>query len=71
VPVASRSVFPDHELSQEAMKVRWDRLLALAREQGYALLIAHPHKETLVFLREHWLDLRSDARLVRVADIVN
>jgi hypothetical protein len=71
VPVASRSVFLDHELSQEAMKVQWDRLLALAREQGYALLIAHPHRETLVFLREHLRDLGSDARLVRVADIVS
>ena len=71
VPVASRSVFLDHELSQEAMKVQWDRLLALAREQGYAVVIAHPHRETLVFLKEHLGELRSEARLVRVADIVN
>jgi len=71
VPVASRSVFLDHELSQEAMKVQWDRLLALAREQGYAVVIAHPHRETLVFLKEHLRELRSEARLVRVADIVN
>jgi polysaccharide deacetylase 2 family uncharacterized protein YibQ len=71
VPVASRSVFLDHELSQEAMKVQWDRLLDMARQQGHAVAIAHPHKETLVFLREHLRDLRSEARFVRVADIVN
>jgi len=71
VPVASRSVFLDHELSQEAMKAQWNRLLALAREQGYAVVIAHPHRETLVFLKEHLGELRSEARLVRVADIVN
>jgi uncharacterized protein len=71
VPVASRSVFLDNELSQEAMKTQWDRVIAVAREQGFAVLIAHPHRETLVFLREHWQDLRSGARLVRVADIVN
>jgi polysaccharide deacetylase 2 family uncharacterized protein YibQ len=70
VPVASRSVFLDHELSQEAMKIQWDRLLAMARQYGHAVVIAHPHRETLVFLREHLRDLRSEARLVRVADIV-
>jgi hypothetical protein len=71
VPVASRGVFLDHELSQEAMKVQWDRLLAMALQQGHAVLIAHPHRETLVFLREHLRDLRSEVRLVRVADIVS
>ena len=71
VPVVSRSVFLDHELSQEAMKVQWDRLLALAREQGYGLVIAHPHKETLIFLREHLRALSSEVKLVRVADIVS
>jgi polysaccharide deacetylase 2 family uncharacterized protein YibQ len=70
VPVASRSVFLDHELSQEAMKVQWDRLLDLAGQHGQAVVIAHPHRETLVFLREHLRKLRSEARLVRVADIV-
>jgi uncharacterized protein len=71
VPMASRNVFLDHELSQEAMSAQWDRFLAMARQHGHALVIAHPHRETLVFLREHLQDLRSEARLVRVADIVN
>jgi hypothetical protein len=71
VPVANRSVFLDHELSQDAMKTQWNRIPALAKEQGYAVVIAHPHRETLVFLREHLKALRSDVRFVRVADIVN
>jgi len=71
VPVASRSVFLDNDLFQEAMKIQWDRLFSLAREQGVAVMIAHPHPETLFFLREHLPDLRSKARLVRVADIVS
>jgi len=71
VPVASRSVFLDHELSQEAMKVQWDRLLDMARQHGQAVVIAHPHRETLIFLKEHLQALRSQARLVRVADIVS
>ena len=70
VPVASRSVFLDHELSQEAMKVQGDRLLDMARLHGHAVMIAHPHRETVVFLREYLRDLRFEARLVRVADIV-
>jgi polysaccharide deacetylase 2 family uncharacterized protein YibQ len=71
VPVASRSVFLDHDLSLEAMKIQWDRIPGLAKEQGYAVVIAHPHRETLGFLKEHLKGLRSEARLVRVADIVN
>ena len=71
VPVASRSVFLDHDLSQEAMRAQWDRIPGLAREQGYAVAIAHPHRETLMFLKEHLQDLIDSARLVRVADIVS
>jgi hypothetical protein len=71
VPVASRSVFLDHELSQDAMKAQWERFLATAWEQGSAVAIAHPHRETLVFLRGHLQDLRDGLRLVRVADIVS
>jgi hypothetical protein len=71
VPVASRSVFLDHELSQEGMKVQWERLLVKAREQGYAVAIAHPHRETLAFLKEHLRELISEARLVRVSEIVS
>jgi hypothetical protein len=71
VPVASRSVFLDHDLSPEAMKVQWNRIPGLAKEQGYAVVIAHPHRETLSFLREHLRSLRSEVRLVRVADIVS
>jgi polysaccharide deacetylase 2 family uncharacterized protein YibQ len=71
VPVASRSVFLDNVLSEEAMIAQWDRLLMTARQQGYALVIAHPHRETMLFLRERLQDLRSQVRLVRVADIVN
>jgi polysaccharide deacetylase 2 family uncharacterized protein YibQ len=71
VPVASRSVFLDNVLSEEAMIAQWDRLLVTARQQGHALVIAHPHRETMLFLRERLQDLRSQVRLVRVADIVN
>jgi len=71
VPAVSRSVFLDHELSQEAMKVQWDRLLEMAGQHGQAVGIAHPHRETLAFLKEHLRELISEARLVRVADIVS
>jgi hypothetical protein len=71
VPVASRSVFLDHEPSQEAMKAQWERFHAMAREQGFAVVIAHAHWETVVFLKEHLQNLGSDVRLVRVADIVS
>jgi len=73
VPVASRSVFLlDHELvSGRHEGCQWNDLLAMSREQGYAVAIAHSASgQTLVFSEEHLRDLISEAALVRVSDIV-
>jgi hypothetical protein len=47
-----RDVFLDGELEPAAIRGQFYRLLEIAREQGAAVAIGHPHSETLAILRE-------------------
>ena len=50
VPSAARDVFLDAEGDAPSIAAEFDRLLALARERGVAIAIAHPHRATLDLL---------------------
>lgn len=50
IPAAERQVFLDGEATPEAIHVQFQRLLALARANGSAIAIGHPHPETLAAL---------------------
>lgn len=50
VPNLRRNVFLDNDPSPAAIAEQFERLLALARRQGGALAIGHPHAATLDFL---------------------
>lgn len=52
LPNARRHVFLDHEQSTEFMQEQWQRLLNLAQRNGKAIAIAHPHPETITFLKQ-------------------
>lgn len=45
--ILSRDIFIDNSLESGALNARLKEGVALAKERGYAILIAHPHKETL------------------------
>lgn len=47
-----RDVFLDHEQTPEFMQIQLERLIKKAKKNGRALAIAHPHKNTLIFLQE-------------------
>jgi uncharacterized protein len=47
-----RQVFLDHQPSFEYVSQQFDRLLDIARKDGFALAIGHPRKDTLAVLRE-------------------
>lgn len=51
VPAVRRDVFLDHDTSEAAIAGEVARLIRLARRQGHALAIAHPHPQTLAALR--------------------
>jgi len=50
VPTAARDVFLDAEIDAPSIAAELDRLLAIARERGAAIAIAHPHRATLELL---------------------
>jgi polysaccharide deacetylase 2 family uncharacterized protein YibQ len=70
VAAAERSVFLDNELTHEAMSFQLQRLLAIGRHSGKAVGIAHPHPETVRFLRKSLPLLKAEAEVVRVSEIV-
>ncbi|MEP2650461.1 MAG: divergent polysaccharide deacetylase family protein, partial [Paraglaciecola sp.] len=53
VPNTMRHVFLDHVVELEEIEIQFNRLIELAKKNGYAVGIAHPHPETLHFLQGH------------------
>jgi polysaccharide deacetylase 2 family uncharacterized protein YibQ len=71
VPNTERNVFLDNEPDPEAIRAEFRRLLDIARRQGFALGIAHPHTETLQVLREEINKLESQGvALITVARLI-
>lgn len=50
LPVARRNVFLDHDRNPAEIAYQFRRLVTLARRQGFAVGIGHPHPETLELL---------------------
>lgn len=75
IPSVRRHVFLDAEISHEGVRFQFTRLVAHAREHGYAVGIGHPLAETmdvledvLARLDEFGVDLVPVSDLVGVAD---
>jgi polysaccharide deacetylase 2 family uncharacterized protein YibQ len=70
VPTTRRDVFLDHDPSVKRMHYEFDRALGIARRKGQAVLIAHPHRNSLNLLDERLQALPGDISLVRVSALV-
>lgn len=71
VPSVSRDVFLDDTPTPEAVRREFQRLLGLARRNGSALGIGHPHPATLDLLEHELAQLsRHGVKLVPVARLV-
>jgi len=57
IPAARRDVFLDNDPAPEAIRLQFARLLKIARRQGYAIAIGHPHPTTLAVLAEELVRL--------------
>jgi hypothetical protein len=70
VPVATRNIFLDNEVSAAAVWVQLARLEAEARRAGFAVAIGHPHDGTIAALQA-WLPILSERgfRLVPISAI--
>ena len=68
---ASRDIFLDNHLSENALKTQMERLLSVARHKGSAIGIGHPHKETLDLLKKYQTTLNNKAEVVPVSNLVS
>ena len=71
VPVASRSVFLDNDLSPKATRFQMERLLGIARHTGRAIGIGHPNRATLKLLKDYLPKLKKEVNVVPVSDQVS
>lgn len=60
VPALSRDVFLDDVLNDQSVSKSFDRLLAIARRNGQALAIGHPHPVTLSVLERRLPELTAE-----------
>jgi polysaccharide deacetylase 2 family uncharacterized protein YibQ len=70
VPVASRSVFLDNDLSSKVIRFQMERLLGIARHSGAAIGIGHPNEETLDLLKNYLGKLRTRVKVVPVSELI-
>lgn len=53
LPVLLRDIFLDNLRTPAALEQQFSRAIARAQKNGWAVLIGHPYKETINFLRTH------------------
>jgi polysaccharide deacetylase 2 family uncharacterized protein YibQ len=73
IPNVQRDVFLDDTAHDKSfVKQQIEQLIKIAKKQGYALAIGHPHKTTLSVLEEELSKLpRQDVQLVTVSELIN
>ena len=72
VPSTERNVFLDHKLDAQTLDYEFNRLLQLARKQGSAVAIGHPHPQTLTLLEKRLPQLKQQGvRLLPVSELID
>jgi polysaccharide deacetylase 2 family uncharacterized protein YibQ len=71
IPFAERDVFIDHYLKPNFIRKQIKELIRIARSNGAAVGILHPHSTTYQILREELPELQNQVRLVSASKIVN
>ncbi len=79
VPFLARDVFLDDVAAEtaskggapDALEAAWEKALALAAKKGEAIVIGHPRRETLAFLKRRFASEKAaGVGLVRVSELV-
>jgi len=71
IPSLKRDVFLDHEPTKAFIHDQFQRMMAIAKKQGYAVAIAHPHPKTLEYLKDQLHTLqKQNIDLVTASELV-
>jgi polysaccharide deacetylase 2 family uncharacterized protein YibQ len=71
VPFAQRDVFIDHYIKPDFIRNQIKELIRIAKKNGEAIGIMHPHSTTLRVLQEMMPDLKGQVRLVPASKVVH
>ena len=71
IPFAQRDVFLDHRQEARFIRKQIKELMRIARRNGYAVGIGHPHEITFTVLREMLPELQKEVQLVPASQVVH
>jgi len=71
VKVIKRKVFLDDSQKEADIRVQFNRAIELARKNGSAIAIGHPHPSTVRVLQQMVYNLPADITLVRPSSLLN
>ncbi|MDA7687334.1 divergent polysaccharide deacetylase family protein [Pseudomonadales bacterium] len=72
VPYIARDIFLDHDPAPAAIQAAFNKAKRMARQDGIAVVIAHPYRSTLDFLEQQLPVLsRQGYTLVRASEAIN
>lgn len=71
VNVLRRHVFLDDDTSEAAVLAQFNRAIKVARQNGYAIAIGHPHPSTVKVLKQMIPNLPADIQLVKLSDLLS
>lgn len=69
VPALERDVFLDHRPDLDSMTREFQRAVDTARQQGHAIVIAHPYPQSIEFLRRALAGLPPDLGLISLQQL--
>ncbi len=70
VKTARRNVFLDHTVSKEAISHELQRLVRIARQNGHAIAIGHPHKETYEILYRELPVIQKQVKIIPISKLI-
>ncbi|NUF28482.1 hypothetical protein GA0061081_1143 [Gilliamella bombicola] len=70
IPVLTRDVFLDDKQTESAISQQFDLAVKLARKNGVAIAIGHPHPQTVNVLRTKLANLPADIELVKLSQLI-
>ena len=70
IPVVERDVFLDDKQNEAVISQQFDLAIRVARKNGSAIAIGHPHPQTLNVLKRKLANLPSDIELIKISQLV-